>query len=131
MNYVKVIQPTFIQIKPWVDKKSEREIQKGIHLYDTEKDWLTAGTEKVLDTEIGRIGLFICYDASFPEVSRILAIKGAELLVHSTNWNKPDDYDMDMYVSVRALENTVYIACCNRIGKDKSLDFFGQLHENN
>ena len=71
------------------------------------------------------IGLFICYDASFPEVSRILAIKGAELLVHSTNWNKPDDFDMDMYVAVRALENTVYIACCNRIGKDKSLDFFG------
>lgn len=32
---------------------------------------------------------------------------------------------MDMYVAVRALENTVYIACCNRIGKDKSLDFFG------
>ena len=99
---------------------------RKIHLFDTEKDWFTAGTEyKVFDTEIGRIGLFICYDASFPEVSRILAIKGAELLVHSTNWNKPDDYDMDMYVSVRALENTVYIACCNRIGKDKSLDFFG------
>ena len=99
---------------------------RKIHLFDTEKDWFTAGTEyKVFDTEIGRIGLFICYDASFPEVSRILAIKGAELLVHSTNWNKPDDFDMDMYVSVRALENTVYIACCNRIGKDKSLDFFG------
>ncbi len=99
---------------------------RKIHLFDTEKDWFTAGNEySVFDTEIGKIGLFICYDASFPEIARILAIKGAELLVHSTNWNKPDDYDMDIYVSARALENTVYIACCNRIGKDISIDFFG------
>ena len=62
-------------------------------MFDTEKDWFTAGTEyKVFDTEIGRIGLFICYDASFPEVSRILAIKGADCLYIVTNWNKPDDF---------------------------------------
>ena len=99
---------------------------RKIHLFDTEKNWFTAGKEyKVFNTEIGRIGLFICYDASFPEVARILAIKGVDLLVHSTNWDKPYDDDMDRLISVRALENTVYIACCNRVGKDINLDFFG------
>lgn len=99
---------------------------RKIHLFDTEKDWFTAGTEyKVFDTEIGRIGLFICYDAFFPEVARILAIKGVDLLVNSTNWEKPYDYDMDMVMSARALENIVYLACCNRVGEDTSIGFFG------
>ena len=99
---------------------------RKVHLFDSEKSWFTPGSEfKVFNTDIGRIGLFICYDAFFPEVARILAIKGVDLLVNSTNWEKPYDYDMDMVMSARALENTVYLACCNRIGEDTTLGFFG------
>lgn len=97
-----------------------------VHLFDAEKQWFTPGDAfKVFDTKIGRIGLFICYDAFFPEAARSLAIQGVDLLVNSTNWEKPYDYDMDMVMAARALENTVYLACCNRFGADTTLDFFG------
>ncbi len=97
-----------------------------VHLFDSEKKIFTPGdTFKVFDTAIGKIGLFVCYDAFFPEAARILAIKGANLLVNSTNWESPYSYDMDMVMSARALENTVYLACCNRIGTDTTLSFFG------
>ena len=99
---------------------------RKIHLFDSEKKIFTPGdTFKVFDTSIGRIGLFICYDAFFPEAARILAIKGAQLLVNSTNWESPYSYDMDTVMTARALENTVYLACCNRIGTDTTLSFFG------
>lgn len=97
-----------------------------VHLFDSEKQWFTPGDSfLVFDTRIGRIGLFICYDAFFPEVARILAIQGVDLLVNCTNWEKPYAYDMDMVMAARALENTVYLACCNRIGQDLTLGFFG------
>lgn len=99
---------------------------RKIHLFDSEKKIFTPGNEfKVFDTAIGKIGLFICYDAFFPEAARILALKGANLLVNSTNWESPYSYDMDMVMTARALENTVYLACSNRIGSDTTLSFFG------
>lgn len=99
---------------------------RKVHLFDSEKQWFTPGENfHVFETRIGRIGLFICYDAFFPEVARILAIQGVDLLVNCTNWEKPYHYDMDMLMAARALENTVYLACCNRIGDDVTLGFFG------
>lgn len=98
-----------------------------VHLFDGEKKYFTPGKEfRVFDTKIGKIGLFICYDAFFPEAARILAVKGVDLLVNSTNWEAPYDYDMEMAMSSRAFENTVYLVCSNRVGKDKKLSFFGK-----
>lgn len=46
---------------------------RKVHLFDSEKNYFTPGDQfKVFDTKIGRIGLFICYDAFFPEAARIL-----------------------------------------------------------
>lgn len=101
-------------------------VYQKVHLFDGEKLWFTPGKEfKVFDTKIGRLGLFICYDAFFPEAARCMAVQGVDLLVNSTSWEKPYDWDMDMVMMARALENTVYLACCNRIGTDHTLSFFG------
>lgn len=99
---------------------------RKVHLFDGEKRWFEAGDKfSVFETEIGKIGLLICYDSSFPEVSRILALKGADLLVNSTNWEKPYCTDMELMMSARAFENAIPFVCCNRIGFDKTLGFFG------
>ncbi|MDF2614495.1 MAG: carbon-nitrogen hydrolase family protein [Clostridia bacterium] len=97
-----------------------------VHLFDSEKKWFTPGeTYKVFDTCIGKLGLFICYDASFPEAARILALKGADILINSTNWEHPTFIDMELVMQARAFENTTFLICCNRIGRDKDLSFFG------
>ena len=62
-----------------------------------------------------KIGPMICYDWRFPEASRTLALKGADLIVCPSNlvtnvWQNA--------LSTRALENNVYIAVANRIGSE-------------
>lgn len=90
---------------------------RKVHLFDSEKNYFTPGDQfKVFDTKIGRIGLFICYDAFFPEAARSLAIQGVDLLVNSTNWEKPYDYDIakqmkhDYYTMLTERRPDVYIA---------------------
>lgn len=97
-----------------------------VHLFDTEKRWFTPGKSfPVYETALGKIGLFICYDTFFPECARSLAVKGAEILVNSTNWEDPYAQDMVRMMTARALENICFLACCNRVGRDDVLSFFG------
>lgn len=57
------------------------------HLVLTEGFYHFPGTEfPVFDTALGKVGLYVCYDMCFPEVTRILANKGAELLISVTGW---------------------------------------------
>src|SRR6202011_935727 len=52
-------------------------------MVSTEKAWWSPGNElPVFETSLGRIGIEICYDNSFPEVSRTLTLKGAEIIPH-------------------------------------------------
>lgn len=100
---------------------------RKVHLFGTEKEFFRAGCEyPVYDTEIGKIGMMICWDTAFPEVARSLALQGAELVAISTNWEKPYDADWDLVTRARAFDNTIYIAAANRVGFDVSLGFFGR-----
>lgn len=97
------------------------------HPFDGEKMWCRAGNDfPVFDTEIGKIGIMICWDTAFPEVARIYALKGADLIVVSTNWEKPYEEDWDLITRARAFDNTLHLVAANRIGDDKTLGFFGR-----
>lgn len=92
-----------------------RKIHLGIPL----EARFTPGSElPVFDTALGPIGLLICYDFwSNPELSRILALKGARLLVNTTGCKGAPgkrDYVVNTTV-VRAQENLVYAATANRV----------------
>jgi len=58
------------------------------HLWGTERGVFVPGDEAgaVLDTPVGRIGVAICYDGEFPELTRRLALAGAEVLALPVNW---------------------------------------------
>lgn len=60
------------------------------HPFADEKRWCRAGSSlPIFDTALGRIGIQICWDTAFPEISRCYAVNGADLLVVSTNWENP------------------------------------------
>jgi predicted amidohydrolase len=101
-------------------------VYRKVHPFDTEKQWCRAGSDlPVFETSFGKIGIMICWDTAFPEVARTFALKGAELLVVSTNWEKPYMDDWDLITRARAFDNTLHLAAANRIGDDKNLGFFG------
>lgn len=77
----------------------------------------------VFDTSLGKIGLQICFDKCFPEFARILALKGAQIIVNPVCWpnfsgkeDDPDQVAYELYGCSRAAENMVFIVESNHSG---------------
>jgi 5-aminopentanamidase len=90
--------------------------------------FVTPGDEpsEVYDTPVGRIGMVICYELRFPEPTRALALGGAELVVHPTNWPTPVRPFADFLTRARAAENRVFLLTANRVGAEGGVEFFGR-----
>ena len=69
-----------------------------------------------------KYGVMVCFDWVFPEVSRILAIKGADVILHPANLVLP--YCQKAMIT-RSLENGVFTATANRIGIERDVTFSG------
>lgn len=90
---------------------------RKIHLTKLEKKIFTSGKEiKVYNIGGHKIGFSICYDIWFPEHTRIMAVKGVELVCHSSNFGGKDTLD---FSRIRALENNIFVVTCNRVGNEK------------
>lgn len=76
-------------------------------------------------TPIGSIGIEICYDLRFPEVTRAYALAGAEVIAHPTNWPLAARTNAEFITRSRALENRVFLLTSNRIGVERSVEFCG------
>ena len=79
----------------------------------------------VYDTPLGRIGVEICYDLRFPEVTRTLALKGAEIVAHPTNFPIAAKVQTELITVARAAENRIYLLTANRVGKERWGEFCG------
>lgn len=97
---------------------------RKVHLFDIdvdggirfmESDTLTAGEDTtVIETEYCKIGVAICYDVRFPELSRNMALEGAKVIVLPAAFNMttgPAHWDLTM--RARALDNQVYFVACS------------------
>ncbi|WP_405164909.1 carbon-nitrogen hydrolase family protein [Nocardia sp. NBC_01499] len=105
----------------------------GEHLAYAAGDSFTA-----FDTPVGRIGMLIDYDKTFPESARTLALDGARTLAVLSAWpasvtdrasRMPNDRQarlFDLYDMARAAENQVVLASSNQTGVTGSLRFLGQ-----
>jgi predicted amidohydrolase len=88
--------------------------------------YVTPGDElKVFDTALGRIGLLICYDLRFPEVTRTLALHGADIVCLPTNFPMAARLQCDVIAPARAAENRIYLLVANRVGKERTGEFCG------
>jgi predicted amidohydrolase len=72
-----------------------------------------------------RVGMLICYDGSFPEPSRVLALRGADLIALPTNWPPEGALSGRLLTPARALENRLYFAAVNRVGTERGFRFVG------
>jgi len=97
---------------------------RKIHLYDAlgfrESDKMTSGSKiaKPIKTSIGKVGLMICYDLRFPEMSRSLAVAGSEVLVVPSAWVKGDMKEEHWLTinKTRAIENGCYVIAPDQVG---------------
>ena len=97
---------------------------RKIHLYDAlgfrESDKMTSGSKiaKPVNTSIGKIGMMICYDLRFPEMSRSLASSGSEVLVAPSAWVKGNMKE-EHWITInktRAIENGCYVIAPDQVG---------------
>jgi predicted amidohydrolase len=77
------------------------------------------------ETSIGKVGVIICYDLRFPELSRRLALEGARVICVPAQWPKPRQEHWRTLLRARAIENQLYVVACNACGVIGKLDFFG------
>ncbi len=71
------------------------------------------------------VGMLICYDGSFPEATRVLALLGADLLVLPTNWPTHSECAAEHMMACRAMENNIYAMAVNRVGVESGFRFIG------
>jgi len=96
------------------------------HLFMNEKDYFQPGDKglPVFNTGKLKVGILICFDWVFPEVWRILALKGADIICHPSNLVLPGK--AQRAVPLHAMTNRVFIVTANRVGTEGDLTFTGR-----
>ena len=79
-----------------------------------------------VQTSLGVVGPMICMDIGYPEVARILALQGAELLIAPSAWIKEDEDLWSLLLQSRALDNLSFVIGVNHTGVEGNLRFIGQ-----
>ena len=122
-----------------VDGQGFLGLHRKVHLPAGEVAWYRAGDGfEPVATPVGRIGLLVDYDKTFPESARCLALDGAEILVCTCAWpasrtNRARSLVrdrqrrlFDLYDRSRAAENQLWLMSANQIGRHGMLRFLGQ-----
>ncbi len=110
---------------------------RKIHLYDInvkngisfmESDTIKAGDDIVnFDSEFGPMGLAICYDIRFPEIYRLLTLRGAKLIFNPAEFNIFTGKDhWECLVRARAIENVCYMVAPGQFGPKKTFHTYGR-----
>lgn len=96
------------------------------HSVFEEKRYFRPGYQApVFQTKLGTLGMMICYDIYFPEVSRLLCVKGAQLLVCISASPSVRRGFFETLTAARAIENTAFVAFTNLAGIQDGLQFWG------
>jgi predicted amidohydrolase len=109
---------------------------RKLHLFGDEKDAFTPGDLglPVADTALGRIGACVCYDLRFVETVRILALRGAELILVPTAWvpgfdrgsgDQPGTAPQAHGALLQANLSQVFVACASQAGTMGDVRFLG------
>jgi len=106
---------------------------RKLHLFMDERSTIQAGDQppEVVETEFGRVGLIVCYDAVFPELSRKLLERHADLVFIPSNWPDPYTQAWKVATSARALDNQFWTIAVNRVGNTQKHTYSGKSRVTN
>jgi len=105
------------------------QVYRKLHLFNTEKEYFDPGDEPLGVHEIRgvKVGMMVCFDWAFPEVARVLALQGADVICHPSNLVLTFCQET---MRARCIENGFYAVTCNRYGTERrprgELTFTGQ-----
>ena len=99
------------------DKGVRRGFYRKVHLFDSatthESERMSASDElfEPIDTPFGKLGMAICYDLRFPEVSRAAALAGCDIMVYPAAWvdGLGKALQWQTLLSARAIENEMFV----------------------
>ncbi len=123
-------QDRFHNTSVLISPQGERlAVYRKIHLFDycsREKELLTPGDRVVVaETELGTVGLSICYDLRFPELYRQQVELGAQLLLVPAAWPAARVDHWRLLARARALENQCFLLGCNAAGTERGVRYGG------
>jgi len=96
------------------------------HSVFEEKRYFRPGYQTtVFETEVGKIGMIICYDIYFPEITRLLSLRGANLFICISASPSVRRGFFETLTAARAIENGVFLAYVNLAGIEDGLQFWG------
>lgn len=114
----------------WISPSGEIEGEyRKAHLFTPtgEGEHFRAGsTCDVVRTDLGVFGGLICFDIRFPEMARLLALRGALVLFVAAQFPHPRADHWETLLRARAIENQVWVVAANRVGRSGSLEYFGR-----
>lgn len=118
----------------WISPEGELvDIATMVHIFNAknfyEANYYAPSRDgfKVFETPHGRIGIVICFDRHFPESVRTCAAMGADLVIIPTvNLTEEPMELFGQEIRVLSMQNRVFIAMCNRVGREGSIEFAGQ-----
>ncbi len=102
-----------------------------------EKFYFTPGDTgfQPIDTPVGRLGILVCWDQWYPEAARLMALRGAQILIYPTaiGWGRGEKKDVcqtqrNAWQTIQrshAIANGLFVLSINRTGRENNLDFWG------
>lgn len=101
-------------------------VYRKTHLFGGEKDYMTGGDEiAAVQTDIGIIGMSICYDLRFPELYRRMSEKGVQIFVSASAWPAGRKEHLRILNRARAVENQAFLFSCCMAGENKGVKYSG------
>lgn len=104
-------------------------VHRKVHLGIDEKKVFFAGDRAdVYRIDLGNLAMMVCYDGVMPELSRVMALKGAEIICGvyaAPGWLPGGNRRLEHIAGMRARENGAYYVLCNRVGRQDDWQFIG------
>lgn len=106
---------------------SIKGVYRKVHLFDQEQEFFIPGEEfPVFETALGKMAVMMTFDVEYPEMARIYAVNGAELILVLNAHHVPYEPHQELFLRTRALENQLFVAATNTVGLQESTLFFGE-----